>query len=111
MDEIKKFVTVDLDGQIFKLETALVGGKIHGDPEYPIAFYAGKVTLEEIGMSLLHALRAVIKIHTDVHDFSLRQSEEFIIYCLEEALKREHRRLTHPGEDNDTVMRVTKHNL
>jgi hypothetical protein len=109
--EEQKYVTINLDGQIFKLKTALVGGIIHGDPEYPMAFYAGKLALEEIGMSLLHALRAIIKIQLDVHQFTLPQTEEFIVFCLAEAIRREERRLLMGDDESDTVLRMSKHNL
>jgi hypothetical protein len=106
-----KFITCDVDGQIIKLKSALVGGLIYGDPEYPMAFYAGKLALEEMGMCLLHALRATIKIQVDVHKFSIKETEEFILFCVAEALRREERRIMNGGQDPDTVMRFTKHNL
>jgi hypothetical protein len=109
--ESKRYVSVELDGTVYKLKTALVGGLLHDDPSYPMAFYAGKLALEEIGMSLLHALRAVIKIQVDVHEFTLEESEEFVLFCLAEAMSREERRLKMGSDDSDTVLRMTKHNL
>ena len=110
MDQ-KQYVTVEVDGQIFKLKTCLMGGSLLDDPGYPMAFYAGKLALEELGMSLLHAFRALVKIQMEIHNFTLDECAEFINLCMMEALKREEKRLLFGGEEGDTVFRMTKHNL
>jgi hypothetical protein len=106
-----KFVSIKFDDHSYKLKHVLMGGVTDGDPEYPMGMFAGNMSIENLGMCVLHAFRAAIKINVDAHGMTVGQSEEFLLFCLAEALRREERRVRLGDDYEDSVLRVTKHNL
>ena len=88
MSEIKG-VTLFFDGEEVFLQTAIIGGVTGDAIECPMGMYAGKLQPEDVGLSLLHSLRAVIKITREHWGFNMSKTEDFIVFTLAEAIRRE----------------------
>lgn len=115
MSEEIKGITVHFDGEELFLQTAIIGGVTGDALECPMGMYAGKLLPEDVGLSLLHSLRAVIKITRDHWRMDMDKAEDFIIFTLAEAIrceKRENPRDNFPlNVHHDILARLRKENL
>lgn len=108
MDNRKKII-IKIEDYEYEMETALLGGIKSGDPQHPMGIYAGTLAIEDIGMALLHALRATLKISLDVHKMDIETAESFILFTVHEAVKRERARMEKVDFDHeDIIMRMSK---
>jgi hypothetical protein len=84
-----KKVILLLDGEPVEIKNALIGARMEDNDHTPFSVYAGQLEISEVGLSLLHILRAVLKINTEEMGMSLDTSENFILFTLQEAVKLE----------------------
>lgn len=99
-------IKIELNGEPQHLNM-LLGGGINKD-DHPTAFYAGDFSPEKMGIALMHILRAVIKSQREVLEVPLERSEDFILFCLAEAMRRERIDRHKSSEESDTIMSMTK---
>jgi hypothetical protein len=86
---MNKKVFLDLDGDRIEIENALIGGKMAQGAQEPFSVYAGPLDIGDIGLALLHIMRATIKITMDELHLPLQSSEEFMLFTLKTALQLE----------------------
>lgn len=107
-------VTIKWADQTMELKTALVGGVTSDAHECPMGMYAGSMDIGDIGMALLHNLRAALKVTKDHHGMNTMQGKDFILFCLNEAVAREveNKNIDNTSyKEHQTVLRMTKDNL
>jgi|tagenome__1003787_1003787.scaffolds.fasta_scaffold19819119_2 hypothetical protein len=110
-ENMDKFITVKWADQTIKLKTALIGGVTDDIHACPMGMYAGSMDIGDIGLALLHNLRATIKVVKDHHDMSVDQGVDFILFCLKEAEIREieNKNIDNTSyQEHQTVLRMTK---
>jgi len=87
-----KKVMLVLDGEVIYIKNALIGARMEDNDHTPFSVYAGQMDIGEIGLSLLHILRAVLKINVDEMGLSMNLAEDFVLFTLKEAVKLENLR-------------------
>lgn len=87
-----KKVILLLDGEAIEIKNALIGARMENEDNTPFSVYAGSMDISELGLSLLHIFRAVLKINTEEFDMPMNLAEEFILFTLREAVVLENLR-------------------
>lgn len=87
-----KEVKLLIDGQMLEVHNALIGARMDDRDKTPFSLYAGNIDFTEVGVSLLHILRGVIKINREEHDLSPTDIKEFLLFTVKTALDLERER-------------------
>lgn len=107
-------IKVEVDGQKFELRGGFVGGFMSDFTNAPVGMYAGTLSVEDTGISLMHLLRAVIKINVEEQGLNYEQSKAFIDFTLEQALRIEKENADEENvsleKHNEIVLKVRKDN-
>jgi hypothetical protein len=88
----RKPITVIIDDEKFEIDQCIIAGvfsKGHSQEGHPMGSWCGSLEIGDMGIALMHALRAIIRINTEYQGLRITQSAEFINDCAKEALKRE----------------------
>lgn len=105
---------VELDGQKMELSAGFVGGFMADMSNAPMGMYAGNLSLEDTSISLLHILRAVIKINVEEQGLNHEQSKVFINFAVEQAIKIEKENADEENvsieKHNEIVLKMRKDN-
>lgn len=81
-----------LDGEVIYIKNALIGARMEDKDHTPFSVYAGQMDIGELGLSLLHIFRAVLKINVEEMDMPSHSAEDFILFTLKEAVRLENAR-------------------
>lgn len=100
----KKAFTVTFEGEKLDLKNGFVGGYLADQTNCPMGFYAGSLSIEDMGVALMTTLRAVIKTNTEEQSMSMAQSKAFIEFALKEAIRMEREAL----EENNVSLEQHK---
>jgi hypothetical protein len=84
----RAMVEVKFDDQKILLENVFIGGRLDSE-KTSVGFYSGSLDIGEMGVSLMHMLRGVLKATYEEVGLSRNKSIEFIQHCLVEAIGRE----------------------
>ena len=84
-----KKVLLLLDGEAIEIKNALIGARMENEDNTPFSVYAGTMDIGELGLSLLHIFRAVLKINTEEMDMPMNLAEDFVLFTLKEAVRLE----------------------
>lgn len=98
----KVTVKVVVDGQEYEFENLLCTGCPVNDENNPTSFYFGHRDIGEMGVNVMYLLRSILKICRTELGFTKHVSEEFILECLKEAVRRE----TYDRDEQTVTRRV-----
>lgn len=82
-------VEVNFQNDTLHFENIFIGGQLTGGHRDHVSFYSGELNLGEMGVTLMTLLRGVIRITGEECGLSASKAEDFISFCLAEAVKRE----------------------
>lgn len=131
LDELKQFVhdhfemekekvddnfsaIVKAGGREVIFKSCLLSGIAEDGNETPMAMFVGRFHLGEFGVVLMSQLRAVYKLLLREFDMNKLQAEDFVIFCLANAIKveEEAQERIKNGDpfEGETVTKMTKDN-
>jgi hypothetical protein len=84
-----KDVKLLIDGQMLEVHNALIGARMNDRTDTPFSLYAGNIDLSEVGVSLLHVVRGVIKINREEHGLNPNDIKDFLLFTVRTALDLE----------------------
>lgn len=88
MFENKK-VFLEIGEERFEIHNALIGASMKPNGEEPFSIYAGKLDVSDIGLALLHVIRAAMKITREEYNTPLSVTKEFIEFTVKTAFDME----------------------
>jgi hypothetical protein len=87
-DSEDSHITVSFCGDTFILKNVFIGGRNTKD-DSPMGVYSGVLDIAEMGISLLTMFRAILRTTREEMGMPTDTTEDFILFCLAEAMKRE----------------------
>jgi hypothetical protein len=88
------------DGTKIELSSAFVGGIMNDLTKAPMGLFSGHMNIETAGTSLIHLLRAAIKLCHEELEMPLHVYASFLHFCMETAIEKE---LKNDIDDNRTL--------
>lgn len=107
-----KTVKFIVEGKEYVLDTGLIGGLLAGkDPNLEsFGLYVGKRSIEDIGISFLHSVRATIKTLRHEFDMSPKDVMDLLFFTVETGLKMEAKRTEVDAWIEKILTNLTKDN-
>jgi hypothetical protein len=88
------------DGTKIELESAFVGGRLKDITNAPMGMYSGKMNFDSAATSLIHLLRAAIKLCTEEMGMNHHMANDFLHFCAEKATEIE---IENNPDNNQTI--------
>lgn len=96
-----------LDGNSIEVKNCLIGGRMVDTTDTPFAVYCGNTDISEVALSMLHIMRATIKLIRNEYHMSTEASQDFLNFISVEAirLEREHAAELETGDSVETFVK------
>lgn len=93
-------ITILFDGKKLELKCGVIGGRLADDTNATMGMFFGLLDIEEGAITMLHAMRAFIKMVVDDFDGDMQRAESLLHFIVEDAIKRE---IENESIDNATL--------